>query len=180
MTLSRVVIAVDGQNYALVKPRWLTLIFVSADVLSFLIQGAGAGVLSSSDSASTTDNGNNIIIGGLIFQLVAFGIFVLVTLLFNVKYRRHAVHQSVGHVPWQGILVMLYVTSILIMLRNVFRVIEYGTGRDGYLLEHEWPVYVLDGAPMLITMIAFAWKYPSQLRRGKPADGGLPLRSFGS
>ncbi|KAJ9136871.1 RTA1 like protein [Pleurostoma richardsiae] len=167
MTLSRVIFAVRGEKYSFVPARWITRIFVFGDVFSFLIQGSGAGLLVKADTKSETNTGQNVIIAGLIFQVVIFGIFCLTALVFNVKFRRHGQLRRARNVPWQGILIMLYVTSAFIMGRNIFRVIEYAMGQDGYLLEHEWSVYVFDGVLMLFTMLFFAYKYPSRLNRAK-------------
>jgi hypothetical protein len=49
------------------------------------------------------------------------------------------------------------------MVRSVFWVIEYGMGRDGYLLSHEWPMYVFDSALMVTTAFVFGWWYPGVL-----------------
>lgn len=170
MTLSRVIIAVSGSQYSLMSPRWLTRIFVTADVLSFMIQGGGAGILVQGGSNSKAQTGQNIIVGGLVFQLVAFAVFCLNTLLFHLRYRKHGNGDSARHIPWQGILVMLYLTSSFIMIRNTFRAIQYAMGQDGYLLTHEWTVYVMDGMLMFLTMLSFAWKYSSQLGKSQPAD----------
>jgi hypothetical protein len=50
------------------------------------------------------------------------------------------------------------------MVRNVFRVVEFGFGNDGYLLSTEWPLYVFDGIPMLATMCWFFWRYPAEVK----------------
>ena len=57
---------------------------------------------------------------------------------------------------------MLYATSLLIQVRNIFRMVEYAMGSDGYLFRNEWPTYTFDGALMLIVMICFLIWYPSQ------------------
>lgn len=56
---------------------------------------------------------------------------------------------------------MLYVSSGLILIRSVFRLIEYLQGQDGELLSKEIYLYVFDAALMLLVMICFNWKYPS-------------------
>ncbi|KAL7783448.1 RTA1 like domain-containing protein [Trichoderma ceciliae] len=175
MTLGRVVVAISGAQYSLISPRWLIRIFVTADILSFMIQGGGAGILVQGGSASKAQTGQRIIVGGLVFQLVAFAVFCLNTLLFHLRYRKHGRTDSVRHIPWQGILVMLYLTSGFIMIRNIFRAIQYAMDQDGYLLTHEWTVYVMDGMLMFLTMLDFAWKYPSQLLKPKTADLNLEM-----
>ena len=41
MQLGRIVRAIGGEDRCLIKTKWLTKIFVTGDVLSFLIQGGG-------------------------------------------------------------------------------------------------------------------------------------------
>lgn len=59
---------------------------------------------------------------------------------------------------------MLYPTSTLILVRSLFRIIEYFMGSDGYLLENEWPLYVFDGLLMAAAMVIFYVWYPSKIR----------------
>lgn len=41
MVLGRVILLVDGEVYALIRRRWLTKIFVTGDVICFLLLGGG-------------------------------------------------------------------------------------------------------------------------------------------
>jgi hypothetical protein len=41
MTLGRIIQMVDGEKCSLIKLRWLTKLFVTGDVLSFLMQASG-------------------------------------------------------------------------------------------------------------------------------------------
>jgi hypothetical protein len=41
MILRRIIVAVDGEKYSMIKERWLTKIFVASDILSFLILSSG-------------------------------------------------------------------------------------------------------------------------------------------
>jgi hypothetical protein len=41
MVLGRLIRLLDGHKYALIRSTWMTKLFVSGDVLSFLAQGAG-------------------------------------------------------------------------------------------------------------------------------------------
>ena len=73
---------------------------------------------------------------------------------------------------------MLYGTSVIISIRNIFRHqqmarlvqapsqvgVEFIAGHDSYLFLNEWPVYVFDGALMLLVMISFYIWYPFQLQ----------------
>ena len=41
MVLGRIIVAVDGERYSLIKKRWLTKIFVTTDIISFLVLSGG-------------------------------------------------------------------------------------------------------------------------------------------
>lgn len=64
-------------------------------------------------------------------------------------------------------MVMLYATSALILIRCIFRIIEYAMGSEGYLLAHEWPLYIFDALLMVATMAIFYVWYPSQIQQVK-------------
>lgn len=75
---------------------------------------------------------------------------------------------------------MLYIVNSLILIRSVFRIIEYMMGIDSYLFTHEWPLFVFDGALMLLSMTAYAWWYPQKLFTTLEKDDAtyhLPLHS---
>lgn len=163
MTLGRLIRRVQGDSCSIIPPGWLTKIFVFGDVFSFLVQGSGAGLMASG-SASSMKNGENIVVAGLVLQILMFGLFVLTGAIFNVRFRKLAPTARQTDIPWQSTLYMLYVTSAFIMLRNIFRVVEYASGQDKYPLQNEWLVYVFDGVLMLFTMMWFFFRYPSHTK----------------
>ncbi|KAH0339787.1 putative C6 transcription factor, partial [Aureobasidium melanogenum] len=60
MELGRILDLTEGESRSLIRRKLLTKIFVTGDVLSFLAQSAGGGML-----AQGSSSGNKIIIGGL-------------------------------------------------------------------------------------------------------------------
>lgn len=63
---------------------------------------------------------------------------------------------------------MLYAVSALIMIRSIFRVAEYIMGNDGYLLTHEWPLYLFDSLLMFAVTVIFYLRHPSALQSRVP------------
>ncbi|KAH6885432.1 RTA1 like protein-domain-containing protein [Thelonectria olida] len=160
MELGRLIVAIEGESRALIPKKWMTKIFVSGDVLSFLLQGSGGG-LQSSGSLEALDTGANIIIVGLFVQLAFFGIFLVVAVAFHLKIRRQPTNRSLGGMPWQKHIRILYIASAMIMVRSVFRVVEYLQGFDGYLLHHEIYLYIFDALLMFLTMVLLNVVHPS-------------------
>jgi len=174
MILGRVIRAMEGEKWCIVSVRWLTKIFVGGDITCFLIQGSGGGILSQATTQKDVDLGEHIILGGLILQIAVFVVFIVVAFLYHIRVRPHLRNMSrAATLPWQRYLLMLYAVSLLILVRNVFRVIEYAMGSGGYLLTHEWTLYVFDACLMTVVMgVSLAW-YRSDL---KPS----PSRTLGS
>ena len=128
---------------------------------------AGAGILSGgSKNPSSVTTGQDIILAGLFIQIIGFGLFIIVALLFNKRIRAHPTRQSTDR-PWQKHLLVLYFVSLLIMIRSVIRVVEYIQGNDGFILSHEAFLYIFDGAVMLIAIGTFNVFHPSELLPGK-------------
>jgi hypothetical protein len=46
MTLGRIIFMLNGENFSLIRLKWLTKIFVTGDVLSFLMQASGMSISS--------------------------------------------------------------------------------------------------------------------------------------
>jgi hypothetical protein len=72
---------------------------------------------------------------------------------------------------------MLYGTSIVISIRNIFRLVEFIAGHDSYLFLNEWPVYVFDGVLMLVVMVVFYVWYPPQLQTDVGTESMMELTS---
>ncbi|KAL9090008.1 MAG: hypothetical protein Q9165_005537 [Trypethelium subeluteriae] len=166
MVLGRIIRCVRGEKYSVLRVSWLAKVFVGGDVFSFLIQAGGAGLLVEGNSGAKT--GKNIIVGGLVVQVIMFGLFALSAIIFEVRMHRHAKALLYNaNIPWKETLHMLYYASPAIMLRSIFRVVQYAMGQGGYLLKKEWPLYVFDGLLMFITMVIFYRTYPSEVNPKK-------------
>ena len=181
MILGYIILALDAEQHSPIRERWLTKIFVIGDILSFLVQGAGAGQLARADSHAQT-SGKYIIVGGLILQLLFFGLFVAVSAIFNHRIRRQPLPRSMpdNGIHWRTHMHILYIVSVLIMIRSLFRLVEFLQGYAGYLLSHEVYLFIFDAALMFIVVVAFNLKHPSAVRNiltGRKAVGILKMKN---
>ncbi|KPM35699.1 hypothetical protein AK830_g10888 [Neonectria ditissima] len=171
MVLGRVIRNVSGERYSLIRPTRLTKIFVTGDVFSLMIQGGGAGM---SIVAKYAELAQRIIIAGLVIQIIIFGLFWATAGLFHRRMRRCGTLVK-GDSSWESTLKVLYAMSALIMARSVFRVIEFSMGMKGYLLAHEWTMYIFDSVPMFIVMVIFWRWFPAKLKRPGSRGSMIPL-----
>lgn len=59
----------------------------------------------------------------------------------------------------------MYTTSVLVLIRNIFRVAEYVEGSDGPIGHSEVYLYIFDSALMAGLMWAFVIVHPGRLLR---------------
>ncbi|CAI7633266.1 unnamed protein product [Penicillium crustosum] len=163
MVLGRIIRCLHAESHSLIRINWLTKVFVSGDVLSFLIQGGAAGLMV---SGSNSKMGSNIVVVGLLIQVMMFCFFILTSVIFEIRmYRRPTAKTFAGGLDWKKHLRTLYALSALVLIRSVFRVFEYAAGSNGYLMEHEWPIYVFDALLMFSVMVIWAIWHPGTLQK---------------
>lgn len=178
MFLGRLIRAAGGQQYSLIRVNWLTKIFVIGDIFCFLVQAAGASMLVNANDKDGIDRGQNIILGGLVLQILFFILFIITAMLWHVRMRSQPLWHycassglHLGRTLWS-----LYLVGVLITVRNIYRLAEYKGGQDGYLLSHEWPAYALDALLMAIVMAVTLMWYSIELRP-KSSEAGWNLQN---
>ncbi|KAL5335193.1 RTA1 like protein-domain-containing protein [Aspergillus crustosus] len=174
MFLARLIRSVGAEKYSLIRIKWLTKTFVAGDIISFLVQGSGAGMMAMDGVA---DMAKGIVIGGLVVQIIVFGFFMVTSWVFEKRMRRVPTASESAWVPH---LYPLYAVSVLIMIRSLFRVIEYAMGQKGYLLANEWPMYVFDSVLMLAVMLIWGYWHPGTIKQEAQGSQLLSMGSFQS
>ncbi|KAH7129979.1 RTA1 like protein-domain-containing protein [Dactylonectria estremocensis] len=178
MILGRIIELTEGEHFSLVRKRWLTKIFVMGDVMSLLLQASGGGMMAINHDIGQI--GEKIIVVGLFVQLLFFGSFIAVASVFHRRMAAAPTPQANDpRVRWRQYLTTLYVTGTLILIRSIFRVIEFIQGNDGVLMRSEVYVFVFDGLLMLVVLAWMNWFHPGEigllLRGDAPIKNGLEL-----
>lgn len=123
------------------------------------------GAIQASGTENALNMGKNLIIAGLFVQLFFFSCFISVAIHFDIAM--HKVHNNRAQ---SGVLLLvtLYLANVLIMIRSVFRVVEYLQGFSGYLLSYELYLYIFDAVLIWCVMVLFNLVHPSEVvaRRG--------------
>ncbi|KAK1624066.1 RTA1 like protein-domain-containing protein [Colletotrichum phormii] len=131
MVLGRIITSIHAEKYSMIRASKLTKTFVIGD------------------KPGLATWGERIVIIGLVIQIVMFGLFCAIAVVFHCRMRQAPTPGSLdGLIPWEESLYMLYAVSLLIMVRSIFRVVEFAQGYTGYSLSHEWTLYVFDSLLM--------------------------------
>lgn len=154
------IIAFVGERHSPIRASRVTKLFVTFDVLSFFIQGAGGGL--QSNSSSDPNLAKAVLIVGFVIQIISFGIFGVLAGLFH----RRALRAGEPTGNWSKCLWTLYAGVALVTVRNVFRTVEFATStshNSGFILEHEGLYYALEALPIILCVILFLVSNPSRL-----------------
>ncbi|EWG45433.1 hypothetical protein FVEG_06228 [Fusarium verticillioides 7600] len=152
-----------------IKAIRMTLLFVWLDIILFLVQGAGGSMLSNNEDMNVIRIGQKVYMAGVGLQLAVILIFIGITAFFYFKLRQLE-GRSMGHMKWL-ILTMLTVL-ILIVIRIVYRLIEFGPGVNEHnqLLIHEEYPLGLDATPILIALVLLNIMHPGFVLRGPDSE----------
>ena len=171
MILGRIITVLCAWHHSMIRQCRLTKLFVIGDVVSFMVQGTGAGLLTKKPEVLADGTVKDpksaarcIILSGLAIQLISFGFFMVVTMRFFARVRKQPTQASNSpDIPWVRQIIALFTASILIFIRSVFRVVEYVQGEDGYIFRHEIYLYIFDAALMLAVVLLFNVIHPSEI-----------------
>ncbi|KAH6678341.1 RTA-like protein [Halenospora varia] len=178
-----------------ISPRWLTPIFVVADIIALMLQLIGAVRITTinptdPDALSKGNKAKRIAEIGVAVQLIFFGLFSIIAVRFNFTSKRFASEfqeritlvevdaegnnkkgekyvriDGGGRVlkrNWQSILRVVNAASVCILIRSVYRMVEFAMGRTGYPAEHEWMVYVFDALVIFPVVVLFIHWHPGK------------------
>jgi hypothetical protein len=151
----------------------ITKLFVFLDVVCVLTQTGGISIFSTNTTnKSAITLGRNVLIIGLVAQIIAFLVFVVLTIIFDIRSRRV---KGADIQRLRPLFIVFYISALMVIGRSVYRTIgglsksvlqlyhrltngaltefgevDFDSGATGYLYEHEWPYYVLDAIPILV------------------------------
>ncbi len=180
MILGRLICALHAERISIIPVKWMTKIFVVGDVLSFLLQAGGGGI-QAAGTLQMFELGEKIIIVGLFTQIFMFGFFLVTTVVFHARFRQFSgSDRQQTLVRWKRHLTVLYVASAIIMVRSIFRVVEYLQGNSGYLISHEVFLYVFDAVLMALVMAIFFVFYVDDLETSKAGKHGSAVEMLSS
>lgn len=134
-------------------------------------------------TVSAMDTGAYIVIGGLVIQLLFFGFFIVVSAVLHWRVKRNLLsisHSLERSKKWESIMWALYAACLLILVRSIFRVVEFVEGNDGFIMRREYLLYIFDACLMALTGVVLAVVYPGSFlgRNESKRDSELQLMSM--
>ncbi|TBU35300.1 RTA1-domain-containing protein [Dichomitus squalens] len=170
-----------GPQYSRLSARLYSRIFFTADFVALLVQSAGGGIAATADDSKTGQLGSNIMLAGIVFQLVSLSIFCILAIEYFIRYFKEnparplllnnisneSVVEHFNHPPMDPaaklLVVGLFSQSLFLFIRSIYRTIELSDGFHGRIIRTEVYFNVLDGAMVVLAMFSLNFFHPARL-----------------
>jgi hypothetical protein len=136
------------------NPDFVSRLFSLLAVLSVILQAVGISDLTStSASSSTVTFGQHLLIGGLAVQLFTYCSFLIVCGYVHLSphYSFSTSWPAMTKLSW-----LMGMTMTVLLMRGVYRLIQYATGVQSSISQHEEAFYTCDALLVLIVVVVFA------------------------
>ncbi|KAI0346926.1 RTA1-domain-containing protein [Trametopsis cervina] len=164
-----------GTQYSRLSPRWYSRIFLTCDIIALIIQALGGG-LADSDDASQSRLGSNIMLGGIVFQLVALVIFATLMVEYFVRCWRNLPREGAMTSPYGSSTTLvrqpreilklklasaaLCFSTLVLFIRSVYRTAELADGWNGRIIATQVYFNVLDGGMVVLAIYTLNFVHP--------------------
>jgi len=158
LTLKHAVISF-GESWSRFRPAMYTYIFIAGDLVSLVLQGVGGGIAATTDPGELQDIGTDLMIAGVVFQVVTLSIFGYLCTEYAVRTYRYRGQvkpeaSALLYKPSFRFFACAIVIAYLgIFIRCVYRIPELTGGWRNELMRDETDFIILEGA--MITMSVF-------------------------
>jgi len=139
-----------GPEFSRITPNAYAYIFVSADVVSIILQGAGGTISAIAKEKTFLDQGVNIMIAGLVSQIFTLLIFAGLCVDFFVQVRKHRQlqpsyrRQFANSLKFKVVMTAMTFSFLCILTRCCYRMAELSDGWGSEIMRKEMDFIILD------------------------------------
>jgi len=157
-----------GTQYSRLSPHLYTVIFCTCDVVSLVIQGVGGGIAATAPTLDGANQGANIMLGGIVFQLAVIVVFSICFIEYFIRYAKHApirAESTRGEITRKLMMMLGAVAfvTLLLFIRAIYRTIELAGGWTGRIIGTELYFNVLDGGMVTLAIFSYNFFHPGLL-----------------
>ncbi|EIW64627.1 RTA1 like protein [Trametes versicolor FP-101664 SS1] len=180
-----------GQEYSRLSPRLYSRIFFTCDFVALLVQAGGGGIAASTSNIKTSEMGSNIMLGGIIFQLISLSVFcVLVAEYLVRRFKDRPLGKATmndstltltdtlrGPVekPMRLLALGLCMEALFLYIRGIYRTVELADGWNGKVIQTQSLFIVFDGVMVFLTMFTLNVFHPGRLLKNAGSGGGAGM-----
>jgi hypothetical protein len=156
-----------GESWSRLRPAMYTYIFIAGDILSLVLQGAGGGLAATADPGSSLqDVGTNLMIAGVVFQVVILSVFGFLLVEYTIRtYRRRdqlspSALSLISNLKFRLFAGGVIVAYLGILTRCVYRIPELSGGWRNELMRNEPEFIALEGVMITLAVLTLTVFHP--------------------
>ncbi|EST04780.1 RTA-like protein [Kalmanozyma brasiliensis GHG001] len=168
------VMDVFGSRWSRIPRKWYVIGFCFGDLCSLVVQAVGGAMSAEATTEDQVETGKNIMIAGVSVQVAVTAPFMLLYLDYNIRRLREWARLAKDERPHRRVEIfnkVIGVSTLLILVRCIYRIVEMADGWVGYLATTEVYFDVLDGLMILLAIGVFipfhpGWFLPRNKEKG--------------
>jgi len=170
------IVSILGAQYSRLTPRLYTIVFCSCDLISLTVQAVGGAM--AADAASSGDDpspGGNVMLGGIIFQMISITIYVLCAGEFFSRFLsdrpfHKRILVSKDKIISRGLdrnmrfmIIALMFDTTCLFIRAVYRTLELADGWTGTIITTQWYFNAFDAGMITLAIYTLNLAHPGRL-----------------
>ncbi|KAI0061919.1 RTA1-domain-containing protein [Artomyces pyxidatus] len=161
-----------GSRYSRLSAKWYTIVFLSCDIIALVVQAVGGAMASEATTNSGAATGGRVMLGGIIFQLIAIVFYVALASEFLFRYIKDSPIRSYEGARGKTdkrmklLLLGMSIMTVFIFIRSIYRTIELADGWDGKIYTTQSLFTILDGLMITLAMFTLNIFHPGYLLPG--------------
>ncbi|KAL8690869.1 MAG: hypothetical protein Q9218_003783 [Villophora microphyllina] len=144
-----------------IHPGRVISTFIGLDAVIGILTGNGGSRVANKDATpADIKAGKAMLRASILLQVISFFLFIVLEYVFHrrciktgILAQKTTEEANRNAKKLRRILYLMYISSVIISSRHIFRVVDVWQGYTGYLELHEWPIYVFDGAFMFANTV---------------------------
>ncbi|EXL76479.1 hypothetical protein FOPG_08753 [Fusarium oxysporum f. sp. conglutinans race 2 54008] len=161
MAFGQLIQVLDAEQDSPIKPKWLTKGLLVGDLLAMILQAVGSQKATDSKYPARRREGENILAAGFAVQILFLILFMAISGIFQHRAAKGLRLRSCSPaINWRKYLLVNHIANMLILVRSIYRLIEYGQGYNGELRSKEAYFYTFDALLMLVVSVIFNIFHP--------------------
>ncbi|KAK7694697.1 hypothetical protein QCA50_001885 [Cerrena zonata] len=160
-----------GSDFSRLSALWYSIVFVTCDLVALIVQAIGGAKASLAVQNGQDPNpGGHIMLGGIAFQMGSVTIYMILAGEFILRYLYNRPIRNVGRAKASPLdkktslmFLGLFLSSILIFIRSVYRTIELTDGWSGRIIATQRYFNWLDGGMITLAFFTMNFFHPGLL-----------------
>ncbi|KAJ5358758.1 uncharacterized protein N7496_011171 [Penicillium cataractarum] len=168
-----------GAKFSPLKAKWYPYIFVTCDLISLSLQGAGGGLAATAKTNHGSAVGSNVMMAGIVWQVATLTVFGTLSVLFFLRVRSTPKYQLSAEAQkvWESrrfwfFYVGIVVSFVTTFARCVYRIAEMAGGWRNKIMQDEVGFIIFESAMCAVAVVVLCIAHPGycfeQMRGDSP------------